>query len=90
MQQEDNCGAPLCGRSNYDQLLGSKTNTPLTAFVYLSNGSALYSAQEDRQQPSNLCFSHVLFLSVFKIRHNFIFECGCFNIVNGEQEIADR
>lgn len=47
-------------------------------------------AQEDRQQPSNLCFFHVLFLSVFKIRHNFIFEHGCSNIVKDEQVIADR
>lgn len=90
MQQEDNCGALLCGRSNYDQLLGSKTKSPLAAFVYLSNGSALCLPQEDRQQPSNLCFSHVVVLSVFKIRHNFIFEHGCFHIVKAEQVIADR
>lgn len=41
MQQEDNCGAVLCGRSNYDQLLGSNTNSPSAAFVDLLNGSAL-------------------------------------------------
>lgn len=75
----------------YDQLLGSSTISPLAASVYLSNGSALCLAQEDRQQqPSNLCLPHVLLLSVFKVGHNFIFKHGCFNTVEGKQVIADR
>lgn len=41
MQQEDNCGGVLCGRPNFDQLLGSNTNSPLAAFVYLSECTLL-------------------------------------------------